>query len=86
MLFRSAKGGTVEQLSVATLLGDAPVKRRGTIDLAQQAKEIARDDAIAAVFAAARRWVESTDKEDRRGSREAVILRARQLIEAEGKV
>lgn len=44
-----------------------------------------RDDAAAALFAASRRWAESSDREDRAGALDAVVLRATQFLQAHGR-
>ena len=79
-----ARGTAPEMLSVATLLSGRQVTRGGG-DITRQTNEIHRDDAIAALFAASRRWAESADPEDRAGARDAVVFRARQLVEAQGR-
>lgn len=48
-------------------------------------EQLHRDDAAAALFAASRRWVESSDREDRAGALDAVVLRATQFLQAHGR-
>ena len=83
-----AKGGGMERLDVAAIVNDSILngRQRGRGgDISIEANESQRDDAIAALFAASRRWVQAEDREDRAGARDAVVFRARQLIEAQGR-
>lgn len=72
------------KLGTGSLLRLSPTCSRG--ELGEETFESRRDEYLLNLAAAANRWTQAEDQEDRAGARAAVLFRCRQLLEAEGLV
>ena len=73
-----------EKIAHKTLLRGVSTGSRG--ELHDETIVVRRNEYIGLLVAAADRWRKADDQEEQDGAREALLLRCRQLLEAEGLV